>query len=125
VYRARLHAARGDLAAAARSAEGSRSLAVSLGLRLDEGIALRVLAEIHARAGDDALARARLDEAVRCLAGVDGYELARCEAARSRIARRRGDDAGATAARSVATDALARLGAARELAVLDDLDQVR
>jgi tetratricopeptide (TPR) repeat protein len=121
---ARLHAARGDLAGAERWARRSLALAEELEMRLDQGIALRILAQIEART-DAAAALVTIGDAVLRMAGLDAYEQARTEAARARILRRRGDDEAAAAARTAALAELTRLGACRELEVIDRLDEVR
>ena len=121
---ARLHAARGDLAGAERWARRALALADETESRLDQGVALRMLAQIQARLGL-AEARATIGIAAARMAGADPYEQARTEAARARILRRLGEDALADAVRTGALDELTRLGARRELEVLDVADEVR
>jgi tRNA A-37 threonylcarbamoyl transferase component Bud32/tetratricopeptide (TPR) repeat protein len=124
-FAARLRAARGDLAGAERWASQSLELAQHLELRLDHAIALRLLAQIHARHGDHTAATAAIETATARIAGIDRYEAARTEAARARVLRmaRKSDEAAAARDRALAE--LTTLGARRELAVLDDLDEVR
>jgi tetratricopeptide (TPR) repeat protein len=130
-FAARLRAAKGDLAGAARWAQLALELAQHLELKLDESIALRLLAQLRARTGDRDGALAAIATAAARGAGLDPFESARTEAARARVLRRLGgdDDAAAAAsaaeARAVALADLTRLGARRELAVLDELDEVR
>ncbi|MEZ4366951.1 MAG: protein kinase [Kofleriaceae bacterium] len=125
LFSARLAAARGDLAAAIRHADRSLALGVELGAGLEQGIALRVLAQLHARAGrpDDALRD--LAAAADQIGGLDAFEAARTDAARARVLARAGDAAGAAAARAAARARFTAFGAQRELAVLDDDDEVR
>jgi serine/threonine protein kinase/tetratricopeptide (TPR) repeat protein len=118
---ARLHAARGDLAGAELWARRALAQAES---KLDQGIALRMLAQILARLGSPD-ARQTIEDAASRMANLDPYEQARTEAARARILRRAGDLAEADTARERARAELEQLGARRELAVLDLLDEVR
>lgn len=118
--RARVAAARGDLALAATRAEGAVARADAEGGKVDRGIARRVLAALRSRAGDHAAAIALLDQAWSLLDGADLAEAARVTAERARAAQRRGapsEDAYATAAA-----ALDRLGARFDLEHLRDLD---
>lgn len=124
-YAARLRAARGDLAGAERWAMKSFTLADELALRLDQAIALRLLAQIRARAGDTAGALEAIGDAAARVAGLDAYEEARTEAARARVLVRTGDERAATAARERALAALTGFGARREVAALDRVDDVR
>jgi serine/threonine protein kinase/tetratricopeptide (TPR) repeat protein len=123
-FQARLAAAHGDLAAARHHAERSRALAKELGSPLDGAVATRILAQIAARAGQHAEARALIDEALAAAAAVDAFEAARTRAARARILRVLGD-ANAAAMMAEARAELGRLGAKRELAVLEDVNEVR
>ncbi|NVB84837.1 MAG: tetratricopeptide repeat protein, partial [Kofleriaceae bacterium] len=124
-YAARLRAARGDLPGAERWASQSLELANELGLPLERAIALRLLAQIHARTGDGPRALHAIDEAAASLADLDRYESARTEAARARILRLTGDLEQAAAVRARAHAALTTLGAQRELAIIDDVTEVR
>ena len=118
---ARLHAARNDLAGAERWARRALAQAES---KLDQGIALRLLAQIQARL-DSPDAPTTIDDAAARMANLDPYEQARTEAARARILRRTGDATAADAALVRARSELEQLGAKRELAVLEELDEVR
>jgi tetratricopeptide (TPR) repeat protein len=124
IFAARLAAARGDLAAARHHAERSRALARELASAIDGAVATRILAQLAARTGDHAAARALIDEAVAAAAAADAFEAARTRAARARILLAAGD-AGADAAMADARAELTRLGAKRELEVLGDVNEVR
>jgi tetratricopeptide (TPR) repeat protein len=124
-FAARLRAARGDLAGAERWANQALELAVHLEMPLDHAIALRLLAQIHARRADHHAAAAAIEAATTRVAGIDRYEAARTDAARARVLRAAGKLEEARTARERALAELTTFGARRELAVLDDLDEVR
>ncbi len=127
-YAARLYAMAGDPAKAEARARHAVAIAQDAGLTLDEGIAARILARVLMRAN-------RLDEAERllersreCLADSDEYENAKTTAARARFLSLRGGDGSERASaqlRDEAAAVFARLGAKRELEVLDDPEDVR
>jgi tetratricopeptide (TPR) repeat protein len=117
-FQARLAAAEGDLAAARHHAERSRALARELGNPLDAAIATRILAQIASRGGDHSTARMLIDEALAAVTTIDAFEAIRTRAARARILRAAGDPTAATATADVRRE-LERLGATRELEVLD------
>ena len=125
-FAARIRAARGDLDGARRWASQALAMSREAGGAVDEGVASRLIAEIHARAGRAEEADRALAEATRLIGGSDEFEAARTEAARWRVLARRdpeSEDAGW--ARAGALAVFTRLGTRRELEVLDDLDEVR
>jgi tetratricopeptide (TPR) repeat protein len=123
-FQARIAAARGDLVAARHHIERSRALAKELNSPLDEAVATRILAQIASRAGDHAEARRLVDGALAAAAAVDAFEAARTRAARARILAAAGD-ASAPALFAEARAELTRLGARRELEVLEVTTEVR
>lgn len=94
-------------------------------LTLDEPIAARILAGILARLDRCAEAQPLIDSARERLRGVDAFEEARTEAARARILERCGDPEAAGPLRAAAAETFRRLGAARDLAGLEDPDDLR
>jgi tetratricopeptide (TPR) repeat protein len=124
VYRARVAAARDDLAAARLHAEKSLALARSLGNDLDAAIALRIVAALDSRAGDHEAARARIEEALVLAITHDDLEGIRTRATRARILARAGDPNAPDEMDDLRYD-LARLGLRHELAVLEQLTEVR
>ncbi len=124
-YSARQRAARGDLAGAERWASQALELATELALPLDRAIALRLLAQIHARARDGVRALHEIEQATAHLADLDRYESARTEAAHARVLQLAGDLEQAAMVRARALSALTSLGAHREIEVLDQLAEVR
>ncbi len=122
-FRARIAAARDDLPAARLHAERSLALARSLAQQVDVAVAIRILAQLDSRAGNHDAARKQIEDALALATQHDALEAIRTRAARSRILVNAGlaDPAEMVALRSE----LARLGTHRELAVLDDLRQVR
>jgi tetratricopeptide (TPR) repeat protein len=123
-FAARIRAARGDLAGAARWAQQALALAREQGSTLDIGVVQRLLAALAARAGDPAAALRLIGESRALLGPIDDFEAARTDAAHARILARVGAPE-AAAARAQARAVFERLGTARELEVLDDLDEVR
>jgi ATP/maltotriose-dependent transcriptional regulator MalT len=124
VFRARIAAARGDIAAARVHAEKSLATAKALGNQLDAAIALRIVAQIESRSGEHDLARQHIEEALVAAVVHDEYEATRTRAARARILARAGDPNANAELDDLAYE-LRRLGTERELAVLRDLDEVR
>ena len=124
VFRARAAAARDDLATAREHADRSLALARSLGNQLDAAIALRILAQLDARAGDHDTARERIEEALVQAAIHDELEATRTRAARARILAIAGDPTAQSELADLEHE-LRRLGTRRELAVLRDLREVR
>jgi len=123
VFRARSAAARGDLVAARRHAEKSLALARSQANQLDAAVALRILAQLDARADLREVALRRIDEALTLAASNDKFEAIRTRAARARILARLGEPADAEL--DELAEEFARLGTKRELTALRNLDEVR
>jgi tetratricopeptide (TPR) repeat protein len=126
-YLARARALAGDLAGAEANVRRAVDLATRAGL-IDEGIACRLLATILHRRGDDVGAGAAFARAHECLATTDRFEDARTLAAEARMLRRSAEPARAAGAgelRDRAAAVFRELGAARDLALLDDLDEIR
>jgi serine/threonine-protein kinase len=124
VYRARIAAARDDLATARTEAEKSLALARSLENDLDAAIALRIIAALDSRAGDHEAARARIEEALVLAVAHDDLEGIRTRATRARILASDGDPNAPDEMADLRYD-LARLGMRHELAVLEQLADVR
>lgn len=124
VFRARVAAARGDLAAARELAEQSLDLARSLDNQLDAAVAQRIVAQLESRAGEHDAARTHVEQALALAAIHDAFETTRTRAARARILARAGDPSAAGELDELEHE-LRRLGTQRELAVLRDLDEVR
>jgi len=121
---ARLDLRAGDQAGAETRARAALEHARAAGASVSEGMAQRILAGVLARAGrgdevDDALAAAE-----RLLVD-DRYELARTWVVAARRAGARGDEARAEELRGAARRVLEELGAAIDLARLDDDGDVR
>jgi tetratricopeptide (TPR) repeat protein len=121
---ARIAAKRGDLESARARAEESARHAVAQAAPIDEGIARRVLGAILSRAGEHEAAARELDLAESLLRSADLGELARVRAERSRALARRGEALAAAVEREAARELLSRLGAAHDLARLEDLDWI-
>jgi tetratricopeptide (TPR) repeat protein len=124
VYRARALAARDEIRAARGWADKSLALARSLGNQLDEAVALRILAQLDARAGYHDPARERIEQALVLATLNDELEAARTRAARARILRIIGDPHADDELRDSEGE-LTRLRTKRDLAVLRDLREVR
>ncbi|MCE9575884.1 MAG: protein kinase [Deltaproteobacteria bacterium] len=123
-FAARIRAGKGDLAGAARWAQQALAIAREQGSALDTGMIQRLCAQLAARTGDRATALAAIAESRALLGPIDDFEAARTDAAHARIAARFGYPE-AAALRARARAVFERLGTARELAVLDDPDEVR
>jgi hypothetical protein len=124
VYRARLAAARDELAQARVDAEKSLDLARSVGNALDTAIALRIVAALDSRAGDHEAARAGIEQALVLAIAHDDLEGIRTRAARARILANAGDPNAADEMADIRYD-LTQLGVRHELAMLDQLAEVR
>jgi tetratricopeptide (TPR) repeat protein len=124
VFRARIAAARGELGAALEHANKSLALARSLGNQLDAAIALRIVAQLEARAGKLDQAREKIEEALVQAVVHDEFEAIRTRAARARILALAADPTAAGELDDLRYE-LGRLGTKRDLAVLADLDEVR
>ncbi|HWM84264.1 MAG TPA: protein kinase [Kofleriaceae bacterium] len=121
---ARLELRAGDLAAAERRARAAVDVAREAGGSVSEGIALRILAGVlargdHARAVDDAISAAH-----RFLVD-DQFELARTWVVAARWAAGRGRAEVAAGLRERARSVFEELGAAIDLARIDDEDDLR
>jgi tetratricopeptide (TPR) repeat protein len=115
---ARLAARRGDLSAARALVEVGMTRARAAKSQPDLGIGHKYRGELLSLAGDTGDALAALDEAEAILADADQGELARAWGTRVRVLARAGrPDA---ELRTRAEEALTRLGAALDLAALDD-----
>lgn len=124
VFRARIAAARDQLDDARQHADKSLGLARSLGNQLDAAIAMRILAQLDARAGAHDAARERIEQALVQATIHDELEAIRTRAARARILALAGDP-NADSELADLEHELRRLGTKRELAVLRDLREVR
>jgi len=124
VFRARIAAARGDLAAARKQAEKSLAVARSLANPLDTAIAMRILAQLDSRDGQPEAALRRIDEALALATANDRFEALRTRAAKARILAAAGDATADAQLAELATE-LDRLGTKRELAALCEPDEVR
>lgn len=124
VFRARIAAARDQLDDARQHAEKSLALARSLGNQLDAAIAMRILAQLDARAGAHDPARERIEQALVQAAIHDEFEAVRTRAARARVLALAGDPNAESEMSDLELE-LRRLGTKRELAVLRDLREVR
>ncbi len=131
-FRARLAVARGDLNAAETAARRALALATgpdpTIEPTIDEGIAARILAGVLALAGQYDEAEPLLVRARTCLSGSDPFEAARTTAQTARLLALRarpGDRERATSLREEARSVFQRMGAARDLALLDDDREVR
>lgn len=124
VHRARALAVRGDLVRARADADRALAMARTLDRPLDAAIALRIVASLASRAGDHDGARSRIEEALVHAVVHDELEGLRTRAARARILANAGDPNAADELADVRHD-LTQLGVRHEVAVLDDLGQVR
>jgi tetratricopeptide (TPR) repeat protein len=124
-FAARIRAGRGDLEGALLWARRSLALSVELVARMEQGIARRLVAVVLARTGHGDGAIAELELARTLVAGTDALEEARTDAARARVLARLGHTDDAQLARAAARAVFERLGARRDLEVLDDLDEIR
>jgi ATP/maltotriose-dependent transcriptional regulator MalT len=124
VYRARVAVAKDDLAAARTHAETSLALARSQGRALDGAIAMRILAALDCRAGDHETGRTRIEEALVLAVANDDLEGIRTRAARARILAITGDPNASDEMSDLRYD-LTRLGMKHDLAVLEQLAEVR
>ncbi|HTJ41774.1 MAG TPA: protein kinase [Kofleriaceae bacterium] len=121
-FMARIRAARGDRAGALRWAQQSLAVGTEQGSRMDQGIARRIIAVLGALdQRQDALDE--IERARTIVAGTDALEEARTEAAFARVLALLGRDP--SAPRAAARAVFERLGARRDLAVLDDDHEIR
>lgn len=121
---ARIAVGRGDLERAAAHARHGIARAKEQSSPVDEGVARRVLGAILSRGGHADAAAAELARAVELLRDADAGEHARARAEQARHAARAGDGATAAALRAEVRPVFERLGAALDLARLDDDDWV-
>jgi tetratricopeptide (TPR) repeat protein len=124
-FLARLAARRGDDASARAAIEQSIALARAGNNAVDVAIGMRIVAQLDARAGDVAAAERNLAEATRLLADADTFEKARLDAAAARVHERAGRAAAAGETRERARAVFTALGAAVDLAALDDPADIR
>ncbi len=130
-FRARIEVARGNLDAAERAARHALALAAGPAPSeptIDAGIAGRILAGVLALRDQYGKAEELLDRAQTCLDGSDPFEAARTTAQTARMLSLRGgpgDRERAASLRATAREVFQRLGAARDLALLDDDREVR
>jgi len=120
IGRARVAARRQDLTAARAAAETAVAQALTERATVYEGIARRVLGAVLSRAGERAGAERELERAEALLRGADPAESARVLAERARHLARHGDGPGAARLRALARPILEQLGAAMDLAKLED-----
>jgi tetratricopeptide (TPR) repeat protein len=125
-YRAKALARLADLVGAENAARRALELATESGSVIDEGVSSRVLGAVCARRGAMDADVAKLFERSRaCLAGTDPFEHARTHAAEARWMQSRGRAYEAKDRRTRARQVFERLGAARDLELLDDLHVIR
>src|SRR5690606_25049151 len=122
--RARLELGAGELAASERAARAALDCAREARSGVSEGMAHRLLAGVLLRAGDLGRAEAALACAHRLLA-EETYEQARTWVVEARLAAARGQTDRATDLRERARRAFEHLGAALDLARLDDPADLR
>jgi eukaryotic-like serine/threonine-protein kinase len=120
---ARLAFRAADFAAAEREARAAFELARAAGSRVDEGIALRLLAGIASELGSQEVS-SLLASALERLDG-DQYEMARTWAAEAKHAARSGEHERAAARRAQAVAVFESLGARLDIERLDDPADLR
>lgn len=124
-FRARLAIERGALDAAVTDLDQAVEVAESAGLEIDLGIALRLRGGLSRLRGNRDAAIVDFDRSLTLLGAADEFEHARTMAARAQLEASAGDLALAESLRARAREVFAKVGATRELQLLDTSMAVR